>query len=163
MKNLLIMRHAKSNWDDRSLEDHDRPLNARGIKDAPTMGHLLQAEGIVPDLIVSSTARRALDTAAAVAEGAGYAGEIIESPDLYAASASMIRGVVQGTDDTCERLLIVGHNPGIARFVSLLVGESTTMKTSAVVCVTIPVDQWADLDAQTNGDVVGSWGPKDVD
>jgi len=72
MQTLLLMRHAKSSWDDAAISDYDRPLNARGRRAAPRMGQLLREEGLVPDLIVTSSARRALETAQAVATAAGY-------------------------------------------------------------------------------------------
>ncbi len=76
MKTLLVLRHAKSSWKDSGLADHDRPLNKRGKHDAPRMGTLLAKEDLVPDLIISSSAKRAKSTAEAVAMNCGYDGEI---------------------------------------------------------------------------------------
>ena len=76
MKKIYILRHAKSSWKDEGLPDHDRPLNKRGKRDAPRMGRLLAEEGLVPDLIVSSTAKRAHKTTTEVADACGYKGEI---------------------------------------------------------------------------------------
>ena len=71
MKTLLMLRHAKSSWKDGSLSDHDRPLNERGKRDAPRMGQILKEQALVPELIISSTAKRARKTAAKMAEAAG--------------------------------------------------------------------------------------------
>src|SRR4029079_4472733 len=87
MKTLLVMRHAKSSWKDATLDDHDRPLKKRGQKAAPKMGALLCERGLVPDLIVSSTALRAVATSKAVAEACGYVREIQLVHDLYLADA----------------------------------------------------------------------------
>ena len=76
MKTLLLLRHAKSSWSDPTLPDHDRPLNKRGIHDAPRMGKLLRHEHLMPDLILSSTAVRAKKTAELVAKACKYKGEI---------------------------------------------------------------------------------------
>ncbi|MFG0335704.1 MAG: SixA phosphatase family protein, partial [Maioricimonas sp. JB049] len=83
MKTLLLMRHAKSSWADPSKADHDRPLNARGKRDAPRMGQWLLEQNLVPDRIVSSTARRARKTASRVASGCGYTAEIVHERALY--------------------------------------------------------------------------------
>ena len=75
MKTLLILRHAKSSWQNNDLSDHDRPLNPRGQRDAPDVGKRLRNEGLIPDAVLSSTAKRARQTAEAVAEESGSAGE----------------------------------------------------------------------------------------
>ena len=85
MKTLLILRHAKSDWETPDVADHDRPLNGRGKRDAPRMGRLLRDENLVPDLIISSTAKRARKTAKLVAEASGYEGEIRLAETLYLA------------------------------------------------------------------------------
>ncbi len=77
MKTLLVQRHAKSSWKDPGLDDHDRPLNKRGKKDGPRMGRLVREEDLIPDLILSSTAVRAKNTAKEVAEISGYSGRSI--------------------------------------------------------------------------------------
>ena len=76
MKTLLLLRHAKSSWDNSELADHDRPLNGRGRRDAPRMGQLLAQHDLTPDLIVTSAARRAATTAELVALAAEYGGDI---------------------------------------------------------------------------------------
>ena len=83
MKTVLLLRHAKSSWDNPAVDDHERPLNKRGLKAAPRMGQLIADEGLKPDVIVSSTAVRAATTAAAIAEECGYDGEIHYTDDLY--------------------------------------------------------------------------------
>ena len=102
MKTLLILRHAKSSWKHPELSDHDRPLNKRGRHDAPLIGHLLKEKGLVPDLIISSTAVRAKDTALVV--GA--------SPDVYIQAISDVAG-----DNNYSTLLVVGHNPGLEELI----------------------------------------------
>src|SRR5688500_2653227 len=99
MKTLLILRHAKSSWDDASLDDHERPLNARGRRDAPRMGDLLRDELLVPDLIITSDAVRAHTTALAVAEAAGYIGPIVVEPRLYHASPEDVLAVLATVAD----------------------------------------------------------------
>ena len=83
MKTLLLLRHAKSSWKHPELADHDRPLNKRGKRDAPSIGQLVSDKGLVPDLIMSSTAKRARKTARAVAKASGYKGKIELTPTFY--------------------------------------------------------------------------------
>ena len=83
MKTLLVLRHAKSSWNDPALDDHERPLNKRGRRDAPRMGELVREYGLMPGVVISSDAVRARLTAEAVAEAARYAGEILLDPHLY--------------------------------------------------------------------------------
>ena len=85
MKTLLVLRHAKSSWNDPALDDHERPLNKRGRRDAPRMGELVREYGLIPDVVISSDAVRARLTAEAVAEAARYPGEILLDPRLYMA------------------------------------------------------------------------------
>ena len=77
MRTLLVLRHAKSSWNDSALGDHQRPLNERGERDAPLVGERLRRQKLTPDLIISSDAERAQMTARAVARAAGYAGEMM--------------------------------------------------------------------------------------
>ncbi len=96
MKILLILRHAKSSWKDTSISDHARPLNKRGKKTAPRMGQVLYENDFVPDVILSSTAVRARDTADMVAEASGFEGEVIYLEDFYHAWPSDYLDVLRG-------------------------------------------------------------------
>lgn len=114
MKTLFIMRHAKSSWKDPRLDDHRRPLNKRGKKTAPTMGQRLKEKGVQLDVIVSSDARRAVDTAASVAGVLGLSSEDIrEMPELYHASPDRILDIVKAFPDHWKQVMLVGHNPGL--------------------------------------------------
>jgi phosphohistidine phosphatase len=144
MKVLTIVRHAKSSWDDPSRRDHERPLNKRGHRDAPEMGHRIAEHGIRPSLIVSSTAVRAWSTAKAVAKAAGYPYEFLEKePHLYHASVDRILDVIRAQDERCSNLMLVGHNPGFTDFANFLVpGLTNNLPTAAVVSVEIDRDDW---------------------
>lgn len=113
MKTLYLMRHAKSSWKDPGLLDHQRPLNKRGKKAAPEMGRRLKAQGVLLDVIVSSDAKRAIDTAAAVANALHLPPKMIyQTAELYHASAEEVLGVVYRFKEKWKRAMIVGHNPG---------------------------------------------------
>ena len=113
MKYVLILRHAKSSWKHADVNDHDRPLNKRGKRDAPLMGDLLQNEHLVPDLIISSTAKRARSTAKAVAKAARYKGDIILNQSLCSAPPTACVDVLRDLSNEYARVLKVGHNPAI--------------------------------------------------
>lgn len=111
---LILMRHAKSDWHTGAGRDFDRPLNKRGCRDAPRMGRWLAAQGLMPDRMVSSPAARARQTALAVAQELGYAEDrIIWSNDIYEAPLNNLLKVLRQNAAECRTLLLVGHNPGL--------------------------------------------------
>ena len=163
MKELLILRHAKSSWDDSSLGDHVRPLNARGERDAPRVGKLIGGQDLMPQTVITSDAVRAATTAEAVASAAGYPGAIVREPRLYlAGSDDIIRLLRELTDDTITRVMIVGHNPGLEQLVAQLTGERPDFPTAALAHVILPIERWHDLNANTPGSLAGLWRPKEL-
>ena len=162
MKRLLVLRHAKSSWADNSLDDWQRPLNDRGRRDAPRVGQWLRDHALVPDLIVTSDAVRARETAAAVAKAAGYPREIVVEPALYHATPADAIEVIRSVGDQAARtLLLVGHNPGLEDLVSRLSGEHHDMVTAAIVELTVRIDRWSDLDLTITASMASSWQPGD--
>src|SRR6185295_11944842 len=113
MKTLLVLRHAKSSWNNPALDDHERGLNKRGRRDAPRMGELVREYGLTPDVVISSDAVRARLTAEAVAEAARYTGEILLDPRLYLACPADILSRLSALRKNAETVMIVGHNPGL--------------------------------------------------
>jgi phosphohistidine phosphatase len=162
MKTLLILRHAKSSWDKPDIADHDRPLNKRGKRDAPRMGQLLRDEGLLPDLILSSTARRARKTAEAVAEASGYLGEIEYTGDFYPGDPSDYIETLRQAPDDLDRIMVVGHNPGLEDLLETLTGESEHLTTSALAQVSLPIGSWQALDDETEGKLVNLWRVKEL-
>jgi phosphohistidine phosphatase len=162
MKTLLVLRHAKSSWNDPALDDHERPLSTRGRRDGPRMGALVREYGLIPDVVISSDAVRARLTAEAVAEAARYAGEILLDRRLYMASPADIRSLLRTVPDKAETVMIVGHNPGLEELAALLTGERQDLPTAALVQIVLPIDQWRDLKLSTRGTLVGHWRPKEL-
>ena len=162
VKSLLILRHAKSDWGDSSLDDHERPLSARGVGDAPRVGELLRQRSTVPDTIVTSDALRARTTAKAVADAAGYPRDLVLEPALYLANPDDILAVLSSlSDDAGETVMIVGHNPGLEELIARLTGEHFPMPTAALMHLALPIDHWRDLDPSVTATVVEHWRPKD--
>jgi len=163
VKTLLVLRHAKSSWDDPSLDDHERPLNARGERDAPRMGRLLRKQRLSVELIISSDALRARLTAQAVADAIGYRGQILLDARLYHASVTDILAVLRSAVEHVTTALIVGHNPGLEDLVARLTGEPEGLPTAALAQIALPIDRWRDLTTSTRGRLVGLWRPKELD
>ena len=162
MKTLLVLRHAKSSWNDPELDDHARPLNKRGKRDGPRMGELMRKYGLMPDIVISSDAVRAQLTADAVAEAARYAGEILLDPRLYMASPADILSLLRTVRENAETVMIIGHNPGLEELVEQLTGERQDMPTAALAHIVLEIDQWRDLTLSTRGTLLGHWRPKEI-
>jgi len=114
MRLITLMRHAKSSWEDTQLDDHDRPLNSRGRKDAPTMAQRLLARGCTPDQIYCSSAVRTRETAAVLLKTHNVPPTSLEIVDaLYLASPATIRAILEDTHDSIQHLMVIGHNPGL--------------------------------------------------
>lgn len=162
MKTLLLLRHAKSSWKDGDLSDHDRPLNGRGKADAPRMGTLLAKEDLVPDLIITSTAKRAAKTAEIVAQNSGYEGEIHYSRYLYGASPDEYIEALNELGAAQNCVMVVGHNPGMEDLVEELAAEWVRMPTAALAQIELAIDQWSALTLETSGKLVNIWRPKEL-
>ncbi|MFZ0546075.1 MAG: histidine phosphatase family protein [Candidatus Promineifilaceae bacterium] len=162
MKTLLLLRHAKSSWANAQLADHDRPLNGRGKGDAPKMGRLLDREELVPDLIISSSAERALTTAELAALSAGYNAEIQVVRALYLADPEDYIELLQQVSDNNERVMAVGHNPGIEELQEQLSGHYQRMSTAALAQIELPINHWGELDEEINGHLINLWLPKEL-
>ena len=165
MKTLLLMRHAKSSRDDPSLSDHDRPLNERGKTDAPRMGRLLRNEGLTPDLIISSSATRALATAGAVGEGCHYTDPagVRVAPELYPGDSPSYVRILREIPEEFHRVLVIGHNPAIETFLSELVHEAEILPTAAVAVVQLPIERWKKLTAKAHGVLKIVWKPREIE
>lgn len=162
MKILLLLRHAKSSWKDEKLADHDRPLNKRGKRDAPRMGKLMHEENLVPDLILTSSAIRAVSTAELAAEACSFDGEVQVSRDLYAAGPEAFIEELVVLPDEANVVLVVGHNPGMEELLETLTEEIQGLPTAALAQVELDIDQWADLEEAT-GRLVNLWLPRNLE
>ena len=147
MKTLYLIRHAKSSWDDPSLDDFSRPLNERGEKDAPRMGKRLKEKEITVDLMISSPAKRALKTCKAIAKVLDYPKEKIqEEKRLYHASDAHILSVLRGIKEPHNVVMIFGHNPGLTEFANLLFNQAIlNIPTAGIVAGKIDIDTWKEL------------------
>jgi len=155
------MRHAKSSWDDASLADYDRPLNERGLETAPMMGRLIRARGYIPDVVLSSPAKRAKKTAKLSTEAAKITSSILFDEQIYEASPQTLIKVLAGLDDHARSAMVVGHNPGMEGLIRSLTGEVTTMPTAAFAVIDLDIERWRDIDYET-GKLIELLRPKEV-
>jgi phosphohistidine phosphatase len=163
MKSLLLLRHAKSSWKHPELADHDRPLNKRGKRDAPRMGRLVRDEDLVPELILSSSALRARETALAVAAACDHACELRVLRELYLAEPEDHALLLQSLPDAVDSAMLVGHNPGMEELVEALGGEHETMPTAALAWIDLPIDRWPELRLDGSGRLRALWLPRKLD
>ena len=163
MKNLTIVRHAKSSWKYPELRDRERPLNKRGKRDAPVMGQRIAKAGVRPSLIISSPAVRAWETAKEVARALKYPLEFLQrEDDLYHASVRQILDVIAAQDNGFNNLMLFGHNPGLTDFANFLSPNLTgNLPTAGVVSVRIDRDNWNLHDRPETDLVLHDW-PKKV-
>ena len=148
MKTIILVRHAKSSWKDLNLDDFDRPLNKRGKNNAPLMGQKLKERKIIPDLILSSPAKRARKTAAAIAKAIGYPKKKIAFDDrMYHASARYLFEIVKNLDDKHETIMLFGHNPELNDLANMLLKNNPILNivTTGVYCIKFNVDQWQNV------------------
>ena len=165
MRRLSLIRHAKSDWGDPGLDDHDRSLNDRGLRDAPRMGKALAERGISPDAIISSTALRAFTTAKLMAKELGFPEtEIRRESALYLPRPDQVLRVIQQIDEAHDCAILFGHNPGFHETAWELThpGSNETVDqfpTCAVARFRLPIDFWVNA-AFREGELVEFLTPK---
>lgn len=147
MKTLLLIRHAKSDWNDATLSDFDRPLNDRGKRDAPVMAHRLLDRKIHIDAFISSPAKRAKKTATVFAkEYKKVKDDVILEQSLYGASSAVFLEVISNTKDSFDTIAIFSHNPGITDFANELTDTRIdNIPTCSIFAVSINTKHWKDF------------------
>ncbi len=145
MKTLYLLRHAKSSWDDSSVADFDRPLNARGEKTAPFVGSLMKEREMMPEAIISSPAKRAKQTAKLVAKAAEFPSKISYDERIYEASTARLLAVMGEIANEVDSAMLVGHNPGMESLIWYLTGKMEPMPTAALAVIELNVDRWSDV------------------
>lgn len=147
MKQFLIIRHAKSSWSDMNLKDIDRPLNKRGLHDAPKMADIIKnIESINIDLIYSSPANRALTTAKQFHQTLDLKSEIDVRLDIYHADFNDLLHIIENTDDSIDCFAIFGHNPGFTYLVNHFYKKGIeNLPTCGIAHFTTEASSWLEL------------------
>lgn len=154
LRQLLLLRHAKSSWDDPKLSDHARPLNARGRRAAEAMREAMHNLGLAPDIVLVSSARRTLQTLEALEPWDDT--PLIEPMDaLYLATPAQILTVLNGVAETARSVLVIGHNPGLHEFAVMLVGEHSMSLANSE---TRKLQEGFPTGALAEFAIVGPWG-----
>ena len=166
MRSLTLLRHAKSSWDDESIDDFHRPLNERGWRAAKAMGEYLTTHGKQFDLILASQAERVVQTLRGLAEGGWRHGPVQFDPAIYHAGYQELLGIVQATSTDVRRLLVVGHNPTIGALAAQLSRNGVEevqgkYPTGALAEIELDVDGWADV-APNSGQLTAFVTPKSL-
>ena len=144
MKSVILVRHAKSSWDDAGVSDFDRPLNARGKEDAPKMAKRLIDRHITIDAFISSTAKRARKTASIfMKEFEGDKDEIILVPELYLPATEAFYSAIANAPSKAKTIALFSHNPGITDFVNDLTDVRVDdMPTCSIFAVKADIQDW---------------------
>jgi phosphohistidine phosphatase len=151
MKNLFLVRHAKSSWKHKDLSDLERPLSSRGRRDAPFMGKLLSRQKINPDVMLTSPAARAVSTAKYFCDEMNTLFEKVKIiPGLYMPEPDEILNVIEGLDSTINSAMIFSHNPGITDLYNQLSDEMIeNIPTCGIAAIEFDEDSWNDLKDKT--------------
>lgn len=146
-KQLTLIRHAKSSWDDASLSDHERSLNGRGCRDAARMGEVLRERGVNFDLVLCSSAKRARETLALLREQLEIEDDAVNYlDDLYCAPAPALVELIRQVDKNKNNIAIIAHNPGLEDLAAILSDESEAFATCTVMQITFEMDNWTQVD-----------------
>lgn len=172
LRELWLLRHAKSAWDVPGLEDHERDLAPRGLAAAPRVGRRMAKSGLVPDLVLCSTARRAVHTWELVAAELPRPVEVRHLESLYLASPAALLRTIRSQPAEVRRLLLVGHDPGFHRLALLLVGAddpearssglTAKFPTGALCRIGLEVEGWAAVEAG-RGRLLAFLKPRELD
>lgn len=161
MKTLILVRHAKSSWDNINLTDIKRPLNKRGKRDAPNMGEILNKQGVTPDLIISSPADRALTTAKIIAEKINYPLSKIEiNKNVYRAVYKNLYKEIKDIDNKYSKVMLVGHNPELTDFLSSLTNTYVEdIPTTGICTIDLNISEWSEIN-EGSGKLINFEYPK---
>ena len=159
MKTLYLLRHAKSSKDDPSLKDFDRPLNEKGKAQIQTLAKMILKEKIQAEVMISSPAKRAKDTAESIAKLTGYQKEIIYNGKFYEANTEEYAQMIKKTPDEYSSLMLIAHNPTLENFLSELISKETHLSTCSLARVQIPIVQWKNFNLSIQGELTALYTP----
>ncbi len=163
MYSLILLRHAKSSFKETGVKDGKRKLSKRGEKNATQIGNLLKERELIPQIILCSTAARATQTAEIVSKIIGFSGEVRLDEDLYMAEAEDILKLLRKLPDETERVMVIGHNPGLESVIPMLTERVESLPTAGVAYLSLPILHWKELKSKTKAELIELWRPKDLE
>jgi phosphohistidine phosphatase len=161
-KTLLILRHAKSSWKNEKLKDIDRPLKHRGEQDAVVIGKVLTMTELIPQVILSSPAQRAKQTAELVSAESKFKGELKFVNSFYMGEPENYIKALNELPDEIERVMVVGHNPGLEALLQLLDGKVDSLPTGSLAYLVLGIKHWTELTKATVGELISFWEPDEI-
>ncbi len=162
-KTLLLMRHAKSSWSDKKLPDFQRPLKKRGAIASAEIAEILRENELIPQVILSSPALRASQTAEIVAKVCNLEQKITYVNSFYMGEVREFIEQLQKLDDSLERVMIIAHNPGLEAFMQTLDGKLDALPTAALAYISLDLHHWSEISKDTTGELVGYWDPENLE
>ncbi len=159
-RQLILMRHAKSDWSSEGMADHDRSLNERGKRDAPDMADWLVEKKHTPDKVLCSSATRTRQTLRMMLKAFKPEPQIQFDEMLYLASPGTIAEVIAANGADARNLMVIAHNPGMSLLVSELAGEERDMPTAAIAIFEISIDHWHQFDLRSPAEMTHLMRPK---
>ena len=160
MKQLIVLRHGKAERPDGAVSDYNRGLTARGKRDAERVGEVLVQNGYIPELIITSSARRARGTAKRAGQAFDPVVEPIETEELYLVGVHDILGIVRTIPEQTSTAMIVGHNPGFGELVDRKGGPIDAFPTAAFGVIEFDIDVWGEADVRSPAQLAMFWSPK---
>jgi phosphohistidine phosphatase len=164
-----LLRHAKSSWKDSSLADRDRPLAGRGRRAAKAVRRHIEGEGIRPDLVLCSPARRTRETLERIEAAFGDPVEVRLEEELYGADEAELLDRLRALPARVESVMVIGHNPGLEQLALALASEGarlTKMRekypTGALATIDLPAGEWSAVE-RGGGELVGFVLPRELD
>ncbi len=146
MKTVCFIRHAKSSWDQAGLADIDRPLNARGKETAPIMAKIIEEKALKPDVIISSPAKRARQTAKSFRKRFGIKKEqVVIEPSIYGGDEHIILEILRKQNNDSDTIFLFGHNPTMNYLAALFSDDRIHVPTCGILKVQLNIDQWKDF------------------
>ena len=159
-KTLLLMRHGKSSWKEKGLADEKRPLKKRGVEAATLIGKTLKVNEIMPDLILSSPAKRAKNTAEIVAKECDYKHKIEFVDSFYMGEPNAYIARLKEVPAKVKCVLVVGHNPGLEALLQMIDGHVNAMPTGSLAIIKLDLASWDAFSAESGGSVTAFWDPE---
>lgn len=167
-RELLLLRHGKSSWESAGLGDHERPLTDRGIRACQQIARLIFEQQLMPDSVRCSTAVRTCETWQVL--NATWAEMGVKHPpcqtesQLYLASVSSLAEIIRATDDaTVQRLMLIGHNPGLEELFSQLTSQIEHVPTACLMALRVPIDHWLQFTSSVQCELLGIWRPRELE
>jgi phosphohistidine phosphatase len=166
MKTLCLLRHAKSDWDDPALADHDRPLNQRGRKAARRMARLIREERLAFDRVLCSTAVRTRATWERMqhewADEPQATPVVVYERGLYLCDVEDFPPPIRRVPDDCRSLLVIGHNPGLEELLAALTGRRERFPTAALAVLELEIAAWEEFSLSSPARLVHLWRPREL-